>query len=83
MVSIQDLMDGCGGVITEDEAKELILQKYYDLVSEQLERFLNRIRRTVIFVFENVWDKYAIAAGTVEEEREETLKELNKDSIGL
>ena len=43
----------------------------------QLERFLNAIRRTVIFVFENFWDKYAVAATMVEREREETLQELN------
>jgi len=77
IVNIQDLMASFGGVITEEEAKELILQKHYDLVSEQLDRFLNGIRRTVIFVFENFWDKYAVAAGTVEREREETLQELN------
>jgi type I restriction enzyme M protein len=75
--NIQDLMASFGGVITEDEAKELILQKHYDLVAEQLERFLNAIRRMVIFVFENFWDKYAVAAGKVEREREETLQELN------
>ncbi|MCC5629124.1 N-6 DNA methylase [Nostoc sphaeroides CHAB 2801] len=77
IVNIQDLMASFGGVITEEEAKELILQKHYDLVSEQLDRFLNGIRRTVIFVFENFWDKYAVAAGSVEREREETLQELN------
>ncbi|MBS9385985.1 MAG: N-6 DNA methylase [Dolichospermum sp. BR01] len=75
--NIQDLMASFGGVITEDEAKELILQKHYDLVAEQLERFLNAIKRMVIFVFENFWDKYAVAAGKVEREREETLQELN------
>lgn len=75
--NIQDLMASFGGVITEDEAKELILQKHYDLVAEQLERFLNAIKRMVIFVFENFWDKYAVAATMVEWEREETLQELN------
>ncbi|MEA5623510.1 N-6 DNA methylase [Nostoc sp. UHCC 0251] len=77
IVNIQELMASFGGVITEEEAKELILQKHHDLVSEQLDRFLNGIRRTVIFVFENFWDKYAVAAGSVEREREETLQELN------
>lgn len=75
--NIQDLMASFGGVITEDEAKELILKKHYDLVAEQLERFLNAIKRMVIFVFENFWDKYAVAATMVEREREETLQELN------
>lgn len=31
----------------------------------------------VIFVFENFWDKYAVAAMMVEREREEMLQELN------
>lgn len=46
------------------------------LVNDNFE-FPDGIRRTVIFVFDNFWDKYAVAAGTVEREREETLQELN------
>ncbi len=39
--SLQSLFDSIGGLITKEEAKELILKKHNDLISEQLSRYMN------------------------------------------
>lgn len=60
--AIERLSDSIGGVITEPEAKELILRKHHDLVADQLNRYLNGEKRAVLDMFENLWTKYADSA---------------------
>jgi type I restriction enzyme M protein len=67
-----------GGQLTMEEAKELILQKLYDWVREQLTRYLNGSKRSLIALVEKLWDKYAVSSQKLEAEREETLAELNE-----
>lgn len=55
-----------GGVITEPEAKELVLRKHHDLVGEQLSRYLDAEKRALLRVFENLWEKYVIPARDLE-----------------
>ena len=70
-------MESVGGVITEKEARDLILQKHHDIISNQLMRYLNAEKRALIGIFENLYDKYAVSAKKLEQEREKTLTELN------
>jgi len=65
-----------GGQLTEAEACELILKKLYDLVSNELNRYLNAEKRRLIAMVENLWDKYAVSSRELEAERTETLKTL-------
>lgn len=65
-------------VITEAEARELVLQKLYDMVHNQLTRYLNNEKRQMLALFEQQWDKYAVAANALEAERAATMEELNK-----
>lgn len=74
---IDDLIIEIGQQITEEECKTLILKKLYDLVANELERYLNAEKRKLINIFENFWDKYAISNKQLEESRSETLAELN------
>jgi len=67
--AIERLTASIGGVITEPEAKELILRKHYDLVADQLSRYLNAEKRAVLAVFENLWDKYQTSAKQIEAAR--------------
>jgi hypothetical protein len=67
-----------GGVITEAEAKELILQKHHELVSEQLDRYLNGEARNLCETFENFWEKYAVSGNELEQERTNILTDLRK-----
>src|SRR5262249_10726048 len=75
--SIQRLTDSIGGMITESEAKALILQKHHDLVAEQLNRYLNAEKRGLLNVFENLWEKYAMASTKLDTLRQQTTAYLN------
>ncbi|MCZ8517559.1 type I restriction-modification system subunit M [Paenibacillus filicis] len=72
-----------GGQLTEQEARQLILKKLYDLVHQELNRYLNAEKRELIHVVENLWDKYAVSSRELESERSETLKVLSGFLKGL
>jgi type I restriction enzyme M protein len=72
-----------GGLLTTEEAKELILQKLYDWVREQLTRYLNGAKRALIALVEKLWDKYAVSSQELEAERSQTLGELNEFLVKL
>nr|WP_236777801.1 N-6 DNA methylase [Anoxybacter fermentans] len=63
---------------TEEEAKELILEKFYDLIAKEVEKYVNAEKKKVIKVIEKLWDKYKIPLNQIEQEREEEVKKLNK-----
>ncbi|MGL4502690.1 MAG: hypothetical protein ACRCU2_26745, partial [Planktothrix sp.] len=75
---VDNLMTESGGQLTQEEAKMLILKKLYDWVKEQLTRYLNVEKRSLIALVEKFWDKYAVSSQELEAEREETLKTLNE-----
>lgn len=66
-----------GGIITEEECKQLILQKHNNLVRQELGKYLNAEKRRLISGIEKLWDKYAIPADYLEGERAATLDKLN------
>jgi len=71
------LMAEIGGQLTEQEAKDLILKKLYDLVANEQTRYLNAARRRLTAVCESLWDKYAVSSRELETERAEILTELD------
>lgn len=75
--SLDDLLHSIGGIITEKESQKLILKKHFDLVNEQLQRYLAAERRTLIAAYENLFDKYFISSQQLEKARNKTLSELN------
>lgn len=74
---LDDLMGAIGGQITSEESKTLILKKLHDLINDELNRYLNAEKRTLIAIAENWWNKYAVSSQTLEQQRAETLAELN------
>lgn len=64
-------------VITAEESRRLILQKLYDLVNNELARYLDAEKRATIGIFEKLWHKYAISARDIESERDRTMSELD------
>ena len=72
------ILTAIGGQLTEAEARELILKKIYDLVTNELNRYLNAEKRRLIAVVENLWDKYAVSSRELEAERTETVKTLEE-----
>lgn len=66
-----------GGIISTDDARRLILQKHFDLINTQLHRYLAAEKRALAAAYENLWDKYAVSARSIEAKREQTMAELN------
>lgn len=83
LTQVDELMTLAWWEITEEEAKELILQYMYDLISKELDRYLNNEKRETIWVFEWFWDKYKTSEKQLEQERNSTLKELDSFLIAL
>ncbi|MCU0324723.1 MAG: N-6 DNA methylase [Spirosomaceae bacterium] len=75
--SLDILLEEIGGIITEDQAKTLILQKHHDLVNEQLSRYMNAEKRTLVLAYEKLYDKYATPAKAIEQSRSQSLSQLN------
>lgn len=70
-------LDRMGGVITPDEARELILQKHNQLVAGELHRYLQAEKRNLVTGIERLWDKYGMSATDMEGQRDQTLNQLN------
>jgi type I restriction enzyme M protein len=75
--SVDSLLRSIGGVITEEESQKLILKKHFDLVNEQLQRYLATERRTLTAAYENLFDKYFTSSQQMEDARNKTLTDLN------
>jgi len=69
--------------LTEEENKKLLLEKFYKLISKQLEKYLNTEKRELIKIFENLWDKYTIPLERLNIERDKKVKKLDKFLKGL
>jgi len=75
--SIDALLEEIGGMITKEESQKLILKKHFDIINDQLQRYLNAEKRALIAAYENLFDKYYTSAQAIEQKRESTMKELN------
>lgn len=75
---LDQFLKSIGGVITREECKTLILQKHNDLVQQVLMKYMNSEKRKLIAGIEKLWDKYAVPSETLETERQQTFKKLNK-----
>ncbi len=72
----EGLFGQVGGVLTEEEAKNLILQKHHDLVRSTLERYMDQERRILLSSFNNLNEKYSTSAYELEADREDTMTQL-------
>jgi type I restriction enzyme M protein len=72
------LVQDIGGVITTEEAQELILQKHHDLVAACLHRYVQSEERALFDIFENLFSKYSNSAKAMEDERHKSLGELQR-----
>ncbi len=75
--SLDSLFEEIGGIITVEEAKKLILKKHFDIINDQLQRYLNIEKRALVSAYENLFSKYFTSAQNIELKREETMAELN------
>jgi hypothetical protein len=70
------LLHDIGGVITSEQARELILQKHHDLVAGCLDRYIRTEERALFGIFENLFAKYSSSAKLMEDTRQATLQEV-------
>lgn len=77
LASIDALLEEIGGIINTEESQKLILKKHFDIINDQLQRYLNAEKRALIAAYENLFDKYYTSAQAIERKREGTMKELN------
>jgi len=75
--SLDALLKEIGGMITTEESQKLILKKHFDIINDQLQRYLNAEKRGLVNAFENLFDKYFTSAKAIEQKRETTMAELN------
>jgi type I restriction enzyme M protein len=74
---LDSLLEEIGGIITSEQAQMLILKKHFDIINNQLQRYLNAEKRTLIGAYENLFDKYYTSAQSIEQSRNKTMNELN------
>ena len=74
---LDSLLEEIGGIITTEQAQMLILKKHFDIINNQLQRYLNAEKRTLISAYENLFDKYYTSAQSIEQSRNKTMNELN------
>jgi type I restriction enzyme M protein len=75
--SIDILLVAIGGMITSEDSQKLILKKHFDIINDQLQRYLNAEKRALVAAYENLFDKYFTSAQAIEQKRESTMAELN------
>ena len=73
----ETLLREIGGKITEEETKELILQKHYNIIASQLDRYTENEKRSVISACEHLFDKYFVSAEQIDKSRNEKMSALN------
>ncbi len=83
MAETDSVLAAVGGRLTDEEARQLILKKLYDLIHQELDRYLNVEKRALIQSVENLWDKYAVSMRELEAQRADTMKTLDGFLRGL
>lgn len=76
-------LEEVGGVITEQESKDIILKKHFDLINTQLNRYVDNEQRALVFAIENLYSKYAVSAKELEDSRDVVMEELNQFLMDL
>jgi len=66
-----------GGMITTEQARNLILQKHHNLVSEHLGRYRQAEERKLFVLFETLFSKYAISLDKLDNNRTRMLTAIN------
>ncbi len=77
------LLTEIGGQITQEQARQLILKKIYDIAHGELNRYLSAEKRALTAGIENLWDKYAVANEQLEKARQDTVEQLTEYLVDL
>ena len=69
--------------LQDSEAKLLILKKLHNLVAIEAGRYVNTQLREIIFLMENLWDKYSQPLQSIKSERNNLVEKLENYLEGL
>ena len=69
LTQVEKVLKVTGGQISEVDSRRLILKKIYDIARTELDRYLNAEKRLLVRVVENLWEKYAVSADKLENDR--------------
>jgi len=72
-----DLVTQARANISEDEAKQLILERFRHVLSERFDSYLRQYQRAFIASIENLWDKYAVTTEQILTERDAAAAQLD------
>ena len=78
-----DLVSAARAKISEDEARELILERFKRLLTERFDSYLRQYQRDFIAAIENLHDKYAVTAKMILVERDQEAEQLNQFLVEL
>ena len=78
-----DLVEAARAKISEDEARELILERLKRLLSEQYDGYLRQRQRELIASVENLHNKYAVTVKQILAERDAQADQLNEFLVEL
>ena len=71
--SVEDWRKSC----TTEQVRELVMQKWQEILFSYLQRDFKREKQALISFFENLWDKYSISLKQIEADRDATSKKLS------
>ena len=69
--------------ISNDQARVIIIQRLQSLLMNSYQAYLKAYQRTCIAAIENLWNKYAVTAKTIEDERDQATKQLKAFLVEL
>jgi len=78
LASADSLLASIGGMMRDDECRELILEKHRLLITTELNRYLNAEKRAIVALFDSLWNKYAISHKDILSKRDETFETLSQ-----
>ena len=78
-----DLVEAARARISEDEARDLILERLKRLLSEQYDGYLRQRQRELIAAVENLHNKYAVTVKQILAERDAQADQLNQFLVEL
>lgn len=64
--------------LTEQDLKDLTLEKFFQVIIQYLIKYLNKEKKELIKIFENLWDKYKVSFMEITKERDKEVKKLNE-----
>ena len=72
----EELVEAARAKISQDEARQVIIQRLRWLLLETYRAYLHADQRSCVAAIENLWGKYAVTAEEIEAERDVASAEL-------